>query len=64
MELSYSPHRTAEATRNLFEFSVTNRHGPQVSFDQIMLASLWGELWHNARQSMGTNIRPLVDTML
>ena len=28
VELGYSPHRTAEATRNLFEFSVTNRHGP------------------------------------
>ena len=26
-ELGYFSHRTAEATRNLFEFSVTNRHG-------------------------------------
>ena len=28
VELGYSPNRTTKATRDLFEFSVTNRHGP------------------------------------
>ena len=64
VELGYSPNRTAKATRELFEFLVTNRHGPPDELLSDHVREFVREIITQCKAEHGTNIQPQADTML